>query len=191
MKKEKKSRLSTRTLCMLGMLLAVTVLLAIYGTFRIGNIIKVPTKFVGVFIAGALFGPLWSGTIGALGDILNCLIMPVGPWLPLLTLLEFVSGAIYGLLFFGWKEGKKNYFLRALVCVILQALLDIFVTPAVLCHYGYFGDYQVAIGIRLPATGVKIVLWALVLAAGYLYIPLFRKLIQQSGQRPKKTENNG
>ena len=177
--KPRKSTFPTRALCMLGMLLAITVLLAIYGTFRVGNIIKVPTKFVGVWLSGALFGTFWGGTGGAIGDILNCLMMPVGPWLPLLTLLEFVSGAIYGITFFGWKEGKKTYFLRALVCIILQALLDIFVTTAILCHAGYFGNYAVAIGIRLPATGVKIILWALVLGFGYVYLPIFRKFLNQ------------
>lgn len=193
MKKEQR-KIPTRTLCMLGMLLAITTILAIYGTFRVGNMIKIPTKFIGVYIAGALFGPVWSGVVAALGDVLNCAIAPVGPWIPLLTLVELLSGVLYGVLFIGWKEGKKNYFVRVAVCLLLQALIDVFLTTPILVHVGYFPNFQAAVGIRLPATALKAIMQGVVLGAGYVYLPLFRRLAGRETKGKKnllKSENNG
>ena len=192
MKKETRA-LSTRRLCMLGMLLATTTLLAVYGTFRVGNMIKIPTKFVGVYLAGALFGPVWSGLVAALGDILNCAIAPVGAYLPLLTLIELLAGVVYGVLFVSWKEGKKSYLLRVGICLFLQALIDVFLTTPVLVHAGYFPSFWVAVGIRLPATALKAVLQAAVLGAGYVYLPLFRKMAacaQRVDHRNTKKQKN-
>ena len=175
--------MNTKALAFLGMLLAITTILAVYGTFRVGNIIKIPTKFVGVYLTGALFGPVWSGIIAALGDILNCAIAPVGAYLPLLTLIELLSGIVYGALFITWKEGKKSYFIRVIICLLLQALIDVFLTTPVLVHAGYFPTFYAAVGIRLPATALKAVLQAAVMSAGYAYLPVFRRLLGEKSQK--------
>jgi len=79
--------LKTKKLCRLGLLTAITVILAMFFTFRIGTMIKIPLKFVSVFITGVFFGPIWGGVVGALGDFFNAVLMPVGAYIPLLTLI--------------------------------------------------------------------------------------------------------
>ena len=92
-------KLTAKKLCILAMLTALTVVLAVYGTFRIGNVIKIPTKFITVFISAALYGPIWGGVVAAIGDLLNSFLMPVGPWLPQITIVEFLCGFMFGLFF--------------------------------------------------------------------------------------------
>lgn len=173
----KKPSVTTRTLTVLGMLTAVTALLSIVGTFRIGNIIKIPTKFVSVFVTGALFGSLWGAAVAAIGDMLNCLLAPVGPWIPLLTLLEALSGAVYGILFYKHGEGKGSYAWRTALCVAIQFLIDIILTTLVLCEAGYFASFMIALPIRLPAAILKALLQGVVLSAGYIYLPKFKKML--------------
>ncbi len=158
-------RLSVKGICGLGLILAITVLLAVFGTFRIGEIVKIPTKFIGVFIAAVTFGPVWGGICGALGDLLNALIAPVGPFLPQITLLELVSGFTYGIFFMKSGEFSKNEFaVRTVICVFAQFLIDMLLTTAVLTYWvKYYPGFLTAFAVRLPAGLVKAALQVLII----------------------------
>ena len=165
--------MSYRDICTAAILIAITVVLAIYGTFRIGNAIKIPIKFVSVFITAYFFGPWVGGICGALGDILNALIVPVGAWLPQLTLLEFLSGFIYGMLFYKRKCDGIGYILRAVLCTVLLFLTDMFLTTAALTQAGYFASFEVGFSVRIAAGIIKALLQMIVLVAGCGYLHLF------------------
>lgn len=172
-------RLSVKELCELALLTAITTLLAIYATFRIGNSVKIPLKFISVFATGALFGPVFAGLTGFLGDLLNALLVPVGAYLPQLGFVEFVSGFIYGLFFYKRYNFSRFYVVRLILCVIAQALLDIFVTTYFLTAAGYFPTFIAAIPIRLPATLVKMLVQSVVIFAGASYLPVFAKQVRK------------
>ena len=152
------------------MLTAITTLLAIYCTFRIGNIIKIPFKFVSVFITGALLGPVSGGLVSVLGDILNTAIMPVGPFIPAICAIEFLNGFIFGIFFYNKSFSGKSYILRALLCVLVLFLTDTFLTPLPLIDAGYFPSYSVALITRLPAGIIKAALQFvfIIISKGYL-----------------------
>ena len=169
-------RLSVKDICVLGLLLSITVLLAIFGTFRIGNVVKIPTKFISVFVAATVFGPIWGGICGALGDILNALIAPVGPFLPQITLLEFLSGFAYGVIFLKSGEySQKDYAVRVVISVLAQFFIDMVLTTAVLVFWTeYYSNFGFAFVFRLPA--------GLVMAALQLCVLLpCRGLIERVG----------
>ena len=117
------ARLSTaKDICSLALLIAITVLLGIYCTIRIGSGIKLSIKFISVFVTAALFGPLWGGVVGAVADIIAFIINPVGgAFLPQITMVEFIYGFTYGLFFFnmGSWQGFKTM-LKVVICVIFQ-----------------------------------------------------------------------
>lgn len=142
---------NTKKICTLASLMAITVILSIYATFRVGNQIKIPLKFITVFLTGALFGPMAGGIVGAGADILNALLVPVGPILPQITAIEFVYGFTYGMFFKGMKDGK-SYYIRAVLCAALHFLVSIFVTSAILTEVGYFASYKFALLIRFPSA---------------------------------------
>lgn len=165
-------KLTLKELCAVSMLMALTAILAIYCTFRIGNQIKIPLKFISVFIAAFFFGPWIGGLCGAVGDILNILLVPVGTPLPALTLLEFVSGFIFGALFYRQKPSGAGYILRCIICTVLQFIIDMFLTSAVLIHAGIFPSFAVAFPVRLPAGIIKAILHMAVLTGGCAYLKL-------------------
>ncbi len=132
----KFSKPRVRNICLLAMLTAITAVLAVFYTIRIGAAIKIPLKFISVFVTGALFGPIWGGISAAIGDILNVFLAPSGPWLPLLTLVEFINGFIYGLFFYNKEFSGKKYVTRVFICSILLYIIDFYFTTSILIHYG-------------------------------------------------------
>ena len=145
-------------LCALSMLVAITAILAIFCTFRVGEAIKIPMKFISVFVASALFGPWLGGLCGALGDLINVFLVPSGAPLPLLTVLEFFVGFVYGVFFYNRTQNSKSYIFRSILCAVIIFLSDIFLSTAVLLGAGYFPDFTSAIIIRLPAGIIKAII---------------------------------
>lgn len=163
-------RLTVRDICAIGMLLAITALLAIFFTFRIGNTIKIPLKFISVFVASVLYGPWIGGFVGACGDILNVVLAPSGAWIPALTLIEFLCGFVYGVLFYRLPYKGISYLLRVAICAFAMLCIDLFLASSALIGAGIFPSFSVAFGIRLPAGILKAVMQAVVLALGTKYI---------------------
>lgn len=157
-----KKRFSTRKLCLLALCTAITVILAIYATFRIGNQIKIPLKFITVFMTGALFGPLHAGVVAAAADILNAVLVPVGPPLPQITAVEFLYGVIYGAFFYKAAD-NKFYYLRTLLCCLIQFAISITLMSKILTDVGYFSGFYAALIIRMPAAVVTFLLHMAVL----------------------------
>ena len=161
----------------LGILIAITVLLAIYMTFRVGNQIKIPMKFITVFVTGALFGPLSAGIVAAISDVLNAFLVPVGPVLLQITLIEFIGGVIFGLFFFKAKN-NKFYYLRALLCSFCQFLIGLFITTSVLVGVGYFPDFKSAVIIRFGALLLTFVIHLVVLSLSKKFIFMLKEQIK-------------
>ena len=171
-------KLNVRQLCTLALLTAITVVLAVFCTIRVGPAIKIPLKFISVFLTAVIFGPWYAGLSAALGDILNLMLAPSGmPPLPLLTVLEFVNGFIFGLFFY--TNTQKSYFLRAFICTLLLFLSDMFLTTAVLTHADLVPTFWVGFGTRIIAGVIK---WALQFAVLLLFkrhTPRLKKIMQK------------
>ncbi len=178
-----KIKLSVKDLCFLALLTAITVILALFATIRIGNMIKIPLKFISVFITGVFFGPLWAGVSAAVGDLINSLLMPVGPFMPQIMMVEFFGGFVFGLFMYNSHEDTRLYALRVILCVLAQFAIDMFLTPVFLVQAGYFPDYSVAIAIRLPASLIKAAIQTVVLAAGKNYLKIFTKYMRVNDEK--------
>lgn len=149
-------KITVHELCFLGLLTALTVIFAVFFTLRIGNAIKIPLKFITVFITAVTFGPIWGGIVGALGDILNAVLVPVGAPIPLITIIEFAYGFIFGIFFYA---DRKKYLLKTIICSLILTLIDIFAVSLILTSAGYFPDYYIAVTVRLPASILKFVIY--------------------------------
>ncbi len=161
---------------MLGLLVAITALLSIFCTFRVGTVVKIPLKFISVFVTGAMYGPIFSGLTAATGDLLNCLLAPSGPIIPQITLIEFLSGFVYGLFFFKPNLSKKSYIVRTILCVGIQFLIDMFLTTALFSLWlGWYPSFAVAFYTRIAAGVIKPILQAAVLLTCRGYIEKLRR----------------
>ncbi len=170
-------KLNAKSLCVLAMLTALTVILAVYGTIRVGNYIKIPTKFVSVFITAAIYGPVWGGVVAALGDVLNAFLVPVGPWLPQITAMEFAYGLIFGLCFYAKKE--ESYLWRTILCALLLSLIDIAPMSLLLTWVGYFPSFGAAVSIRALASALKLALYIVVCLLLRKYLTSFERLMNK------------
>ncbi len=170
-------KLSAKKLCVLAMLTALTALLAIYGTLRVGNMIKIPTKFITVFITAAVYGPVWGGVVAALGDLLNAFLVPVGPWLPQITAVEFVCGFLFGLFFY--NTFNKNYLWRTVLCALVLTIIDLLLMSAFLVQVGYFPTFAAAVTIRAAASALKCALYIIVCLLLKKHLTSFERLMNK------------
>lgn len=169
---------TTRKVCLLGVFAAITAILGIFATFRIGNQIKIPLKFITVFITGALFGPLSGGLVAAIADILNAVLVPVGPIMPQITTVEFMYGVIFGAFFYKAKD-NAFYYLRAVLCCVLQSVISVALMSKILADVGYFSSFGAAVSIRMPAILTTLALHLIVTCGGRKLIFKLRQLISK------------
>lgn len=123
-------KLSTRDLCFMAMLVAITMMLsAISGYLRIGDSIKFSISFISVYVGAAIYGPVAGGTIAAVADIVSFVINPTGAYIPVFTVMEFINGLLFGLFLYRNRNEKQKFIkliFLALVCVLLQFCVNMF-----------------------------------------------------------------
>lgn len=113
------------TLVSCGMLLALEVVLGMF-TLNASPILKIGFSFLPVAVTGMLFGPVAAGSVGALGDIISCIIHPMGPYFPGFTVDAFLSGFLYGV--FLYK--KRITLIRSVLTQTLNTvLISLLLTP--------------------------------------------------------------
>ena len=171
---------SVRDLCVLALLIALTVLLGIYATFRVGSAIKLSFKFIPVFITSAIFGPFWGGMVGALSDVLSYIVNPVGgAFLPQITMIEFFYGFVYGLFFYKMSSwGGFKTMLKIIVCVVLQiVILNLGLTTYMLMPIMQL-DFNSLLIIRAPAAVINMAIQLIIISVMSKYITTFRKVLK-------------
>ena len=175
--KKQLPQLTVKNLCILALLIAITALLSIFCTFRIGTMVKIPLKFISIFITGSIFGPVFAGLTAAIVDILNCILAPSGAIIPQITVIEFISGAVYGLFFFSPNLSKGNYIFRTILCVIVQFCIDMFLTTALFTYWlGWYSSFSLGFGTRIVAGIIKAALQTVVLLVARKYIDRLKEL---------------
>ena len=58
--------------------------------------LSVNISFVPIFLAGFLYGPIWGALVGGVLDLVCCLLVPLGPIIPGITLSTMLAGALGG-----------------------------------------------------------------------------------------------
>ena len=171
---------TVKDLCSLGVLIAIAVVLAVYGTVRVGSAIKISFKFIPVFITAAVFGPIWGGTVGALADILAYIVSPVGgAFLPQITMIEFMYGFTYGLFFFNMNrwDGYKSM-IKIIICVIFQiTVLNLWMTTKMLTPIMHMSFNNLLV-MRAVSGVINMAIQLIVISIMSKYISSFRKTLK-------------
>ena len=96
-----------RSLAAVAMLLALRIVLGMFANATLpmfGNTVKFSAAFIPIAVAGAMFGPIPAGLVGALGDVLSFLIAPTGgAYFPGFTISGLLTGLIYGFALYNEK----------------------------------------------------------------------------------------
>ena len=77
----------------LGLLIAMEVVLSRFLSIAT-PILKISLAFIPVVAAAILYGPVWAGSVAALGDLLGALLFPIGVYFPGFTVTAFISGMV-------------------------------------------------------------------------------------------------
>ena len=87
-------------MAVIAMLLALAVVLAIFGTVQVTDFLKIGFSFLPNEIAAMLFGPSVGGIVAGVADILKYLVKPVGAFFPGFTVSAVAGGILYGLILY-------------------------------------------------------------------------------------------
>lgn len=115
----KKATISTKKLVYTATLTAIAAVLNIF--------VVVPAQYFAVtfvalpcFFAGVFLGPVYGFTVGLLGDLIGCIIHPLGPYIPLIGIASGLLGFIPGIIF---QYVKLNDYIKIglayLLCLII------------------------------------------------------------------------
>ena len=174
-----KSKISTKKICTLGLLAAITVILGLLATFRVGNLMKIPMKFITVFLTGFLYGPFSAGSVAAVADLIEASKMGINP---MITAVEFLCGFVFGICFYKAKENKK-YYIRAVICSVLQFLIAFFIMSDILAHMGVYAGFENAMWMRLPQMTILFVLHTAVMCGGRKLVFRLKEFISKENGR--------
>lgn len=144
-------KINTKMIVVMGMLVAIEIVLSRFLSVNAWNL-KIGFNFVPVVIAGMLFGPLYAGVVGALGDFLGAIMFPIGTYFPGFTVTALLMGAIWG--FFLHKEYNFPGILAAILInqiVLSQCLNTLWISIL------YGSDYTALFVSRIMQTVILIV----------------------------------
>lgn len=107
------------------------------------------------FFAGVLLGPIDGFLVGIISDLLGCLIHPIGPFMPLITLSTGLFGLIPGVIFHCFKRG--NVYVKAVISFLLCLLICTAGLNTLACWMMYAKGkktFFVYLGVRFPFQSI-------------------------------------
>lgn len=107
--------LNAKTLTLMAMLTALSVILTRFLSINLGQYIRIGFGFVPNAIAGMLLGPVYAMMVAGVADVLGAVLFPSGAYFFGFTFTAMAGGAIYGFLFYQ----KTWSFSRILICKLL------------------------------------------------------------------------
>ena len=111
----------TRKLILISFFIALQIVFTRFLSIE-NAVIRIGFGFIPLSISGMMFGPIWGGVSGAIGDILGMLIFPKGAYFPGFTLSTALSGAIYGLILYKREKSVVNIAMATVIVVLLVNL---------------------------------------------------------------------
>ena len=174
MNKKQKTIFPVKDLAVMGVLLALYVVCGLFS-IRIGSIFKLGFTFVGIACAGALYGPVAGGVIGALGDVLAWVVNPSGAYFPGFTLTAFLCGVVFGV-FLRNKAGIVEIVISSFIVQFVGGLILNTFWISIIVEKGYM--------VLLPGRAVQeVCMFVVQIVTIYLMnrflFPVLRKMIKE------------
>lgn len=167
-----KKKLDLKTVCILGILVALEIVLARFSIHTWD--LKIGFSFIPIVAAAMLYGPIHGGLVGAVGDVVSAFLFPVGQYFPGFTLTAFLTGVIFGLLL-----KKKATTLHVVLSVLIgQFVISQFINTYFI-SFLYGNPYWPLFVTRLAQTAaMSVIQIALILLLSKRLIPILQKRIE-------------
>ncbi|MBQ8572105.1 MAG: folate family ECF transporter S component [Ruminococcus sp.] len=143
-----------QNLAICGMLLALRILLGYFSnlTLAITPDIKIGLTFLPIAIAGILCGPVASGAIGALGDLICFMLVPMGAYFPGWTLNGLLVGILYGMFLYE----SKRFVPSLVICEVVSGIFVEIALGSLWLYIQFSKAFWITAGIRSIKTFVAI-----------------------------------
>lgn len=105
-----------KKIVVIGMLVAAQVVAGRFLSISL-PIVKIGFAFLPLVIVAMLYGPVWGGVAGAIGDILVAVLGEFG-YFPPMTISAILSGVIYGVFLYR----KPADIRRVILCVVCESV---------------------------------------------------------------------
>lgn len=112
-----KQKLTVKSYSIIGALVAMEIILSRFLSIHTWNL-KIGFSFVPIVVTAMLFGGVYAGLVGAIGDIIGAMLFPVGPFFPGFTITAFLNGVI-----FAFFLKKKPTFVNIVISVLLVQIV--------------------------------------------------------------------
>ncbi len=157
----RRDRLSkTQKLVYVAILTAISTVANCFLTIPITSINSLSFTITVCFIAGYLLGAKCGFVVGFLGDLIGCIVYPMGPYFPLMSLASGLFGFVPGVLFTYFKgNGKFSNYIKAIISALV-----IFVVCSVVLNsistWMYYSSktFWAYIVVRLPLMSANAVM---------------------------------
>lgn len=111
------------SLTMAGLLLALRTVLAVFLSIQVTPSMRISVTFLANVVIGVMFGPVMGCVCGGVGDVIQFIIKPTGPYSICWTVSAALSGLLYGL-FFYHRYPRKLFDLRYIVRTVIALTID-------------------------------------------------------------------
>lgn len=150
-------KLDTRTIVILGLLIAIQIVLSRFLSFSVWNM-KIGFGFVPIVIAAMVLGPIPAAIVGGVSDFLGAILFPIGPYFPGFTLTAILTGVIFGLFL-----QEKQTPIRVVSSVALTQLVCSLLINTYWISILYGAPYITLIPPRLIQTAILVLLETVVI----------------------------
>ena len=151
-----KSLSNVRILCACGILAALFVVLYAVKLPLSPNL-RITFTFIPLAIAGWLFGPIPAALVGLVGDVIGCMLFPMGAYFPGFTLSTMLTGFIFGIFLFETDiTASKSIILIIMSKLCISLFINIFMNSLWLTiitksgYYFHLVDHSVKNVIAFP-----------------------------------------
>lgn len=142
--------IDTQSLVAMGLLIAINIVLSRFVTIQAWNL-RIGFGFLPIVIAAITLGPIKTGTVAAIADVIGATLFPAGTFFPGFTLTAFLIGVVYGV--FLYRDQNKW---KVLIAVgIHQCILSLFLNTLWLSIL-YGSPYWLLLTTRLMQTAIMI-----------------------------------
>ncbi len=174
-KESYKELKKTDAIVFAGILLAISVFIDRFS-ISIGNIAKLGFGFVITCASATLFGPVYSGILGGVGDILKHFISQNGSYFFGWTLNPILAGIVYGI--FLYKKGfdinnKKQFLIRIIVAKIIVGLV---INIGLGSYWIYLTSGKAFLGLLQIRATKEIVIFPIQIIILFYVLPIISKL---------------
>jgi len=145
----KKRFLDTKTLVMLGLMTALSVILARFCVIYITPSIRISFGNIPIIISGMLFGPIPGMLVGGVADLLGSAVLSGYGWYPPLTVTPMLYGLVAGIMRFMVRRRGATV-INTFIMIFPACVLGSWGWTTYFLHILYGNPIGTLLSVRIP-----------------------------------------